>query len=73
MWKYLLRYYPFEVTDIERMELREEKEKAYWIMKQQWKAFTPDQESRFHKWREVKHLISECVGSGREGGSYGAM
>ena len=58
-WKYLLGYYPFEMTDIERMELREEKERAYWVMKQQWQAFTPDQESRFQRWREIKHLISK--------------
>ena len=71
-WKYLLHYYPFEMTDIERMDLRDEREKAYWVMKQQWQTFTPDQESRFQKWREVKHLISEWGGGcGREGGGGG--
>lgn len=28
-------------------------------MKAQWQSFTPDQEQRFSKWREVKNLISE--------------
>jgi Mn-dependent DtxR family transcriptional regulator len=67
------------MTDIERMDLRDKKEKAYWTMKQQWQAFTPDQESRFQKWRDVKHLISEGLGEGerergrgeREGGREG--
>ena len=58
-WKYLLGFYPYDLTDIERMELRESKEKEYWTMKNQWQAFTEDQEKRFTKWREVKHLISK--------------
>ena len=58
-WKYLLGFYPFEMTDIERMELRERRESKYWTIKNQWQSFTPDQENRFAKWRELKHLISE--------------
>lgn len=58
-WKYLLGFYPFEMTDIERMELRERRESEYWTMKNQWQSFTPDQEKRFAKWRELKHLISK--------------
>ena len=58
-WKFLLGFYPYDLTDIERMELRERKEKEYWTMKSQWQAFTEDQERRFAKWREVKHLISK--------------
>ena len=34
-WKYLLGFYPFEMTDIERMELRERRESEYWTMKNQ--------------------------------------
>ena len=60
-WKYLLGFYPFEMTDIERMELRERRESEYWTMKNQWQSFTPDQENRFAKWRELKHLISELL------------
>lgn len=60
-WKYLLGFYPFEMTDIERMELRERRESEYWTMKNQWQSFTPDQENRFAKWRELKHLISELT------------
>ena len=58
-WKYLLCFFPYELTDIERMELREKRESEYWTMKNQWQSFTPDQERRFAKWREVKHLISK--------------
>ena len=60
-WKYLLGFYPFEMTDIERMELRERKESEYWTIKNQWQSFTPDQENRFAKWRELKHLISKLL------------
>ena len=60
-WKYLLGFYPFEMTDIERMELRERRESEYWTMKNQWQSFTPDQENRFAKWRELKHLISKLL------------
>ena len=55
-WKYLLSYYLLDITDIERMEIRERKEREYW---QQWQAFTPDQETRFTRWRETKRLIGE--------------
>ena len=41
------------------MEIRRNKEKEYWAMKQQWQSFTPEQENRFTKWREAKVLISE--------------
>ena len=47
------------MTEIERMEIRRNKEKEYWAMKQQWQSFTPEQENRFTKWREAKVLISE--------------
>lgn len=59
MWRYLLNYFPFDMTDIERMEMRRRKEREYWTMKKQWKSFTEDQENRFTKWREAKQLISE--------------
>ncbi|XP_064396833.1 TBC1 domain family member 15-like [Halichondria panicea] len=60
-WKYLLGYMPFGDTDIERMDLRVTREEDYWRMKRQWEAFTPDQESRFSKWRETKRLINKDV------------
>ena len=59
IWRYLLNYYPFDVTEIERMEIRRNKEKEYWTMKQQWQSFTQEQENRFTKWREAKVIISE--------------
>ena len=34
-------------------------EEQYWTTKNQWQSFTPDQENRFAKWRELKHLISK--------------
>ena len=80
-WRYLLNYFPFDSSDIDRMELQkvwsilrsvrthciilvhvcvwQRKEKEYWSMKGQWQRFTPDQERRFSKWREVKTLISQ--------------
>ena len=59
VWRYLLNYFPFDMTDIERMEMRRRKEREYWTMKKQWQSFTEDQENRFTKWREAKQLISE--------------
>ena len=47
------------MTEIERMEIRRNKEKEYWTMKQQWQSFTQEQENRFTKWREAKVIISE--------------
>lgn len=58
-WKYLLNYYPFGMSDLERMEHRRDKEAEYWNMKSQWKAFSAAQEKRFSSWREHKTLISE--------------
>jgi hypothetical protein len=60
-WRYLLNYFPFGATDIERMELQERREKEYWQMKSQWQSFTADQETRFFKWKESKNLISKDV------------
>ncbi len=40
------------------LTLSQMREEDYWRMKRQWEAFTPDQEKRFSKWREAKHLIS---------------
>jgi len=61
VWRYLLNYFPFDMTDIERMEMRRRKEREYWTMKKQWQSFTEDQENRFTKWREAKQLISEWL------------
>lgn len=47
------------MTEIERMEIRRNKEKEYWTMKHQWQSFTQEQENRFTKWREAKVIISE--------------
>jgi hypothetical protein len=60
-WRYLLNYFPFNSTDIERMELQLQREKEYWKMKSQWQSFTASQEQRFSKWREAKVLINKDV------------
>ena len=43
------------------LTLSQTREEDYWRMKRQWEAFTPDQESRFSKWRETKRLISTYI------------
>ncbi len=57
VWKYLLGYFKFDVTDIERMETQRRKSDQYEVMKRQWRSFLPEQESHWHKWRELKHLV----------------
>ena len=59
VWKYLLGYFKFDATDIERMESQKTKGDQYEVIKKQWKSFLPEQERHWHKWRELKHLVGE--------------
>ena len=59
VWKYLLGYFRFDATDIERMEEQKAKEKEYEIMKKQWESFLPQQETNFARWRELRNLVGE--------------
>lgn len=61
VWKYLLGYFQFNATDIERMEHQKMRSDQYDVMKKQWKSFLPEQEAQFHKWRELKNLVEKDV------------
>ncbi|XP_014219166.1 TBC1 domain family member 15 [Copidosoma floridanum] len=61
VWKFLLKYYPWESTNAERVELKKAKTNEYYTMKLQWKSMTPDQENRFSDYRDRKSLIEKDV------------
>lgn len=61
VWKFLLNYYPWNSTSIERLELKKKKTDEYFIMKLQWRSMTPAQENRFSDYRDRKSLIEKDV------------
>ncbi|KAJ6648815.1 TBC1 domain family member 15 [Pseudolycoriella hygida] len=61
VWKFLLEYYPWDSTKIERIEHRKEKEKEYFKMKLQWLTMTPEQEKNFSDYRDRKCQIEKDV------------
>ncbi|XP_043466619.1 TBC1 domain family member 15-like [Leptopilina heterotoma] len=61
VWKFLLNYYPWNSTSIERLELKKKKTDEYFIMKLQWRSMTQTQENRFADYRDRKSLIEKDV------------
>ncbi|XP_033362489.1 TBC1 domain family member 15-like isoform X1 [Bombus vosnesenskii] len=61
VWKFLLNYYPWNSTHIERLELKKKKTDEYFTMKLQWKSMTPVQENNFSDYRDRKSLIEKDV------------
>ncbi|XP_050573963.1 TBC1 domain family member 15-like isoform X3 [Bombus affinis] len=61
VWKFLLNYYPWNSTHIERLELKKKKTDEYFMMKLQWKSMTPVQENNFSDYRDRKSLIEKDV------------
>ncbi|XP_054775081.2 TBC1 domain family member 15-like isoform X2 [Lytechinus pictus] len=61
VWKFLLRYYPWNSTRSERQSLRRKKEDEYFCMKAQWKTVTEAQERRFAMLRDRKSIIEKDV------------
>lgn len=61
LWCYLLGHYVWNETYNQRAERKRERENLYYIMKQQWKTITEDQESRFNGFRERRSLIEKDV------------
>lgn len=61
VWKFLLRYYPWNSTTKERQALRRKKEDEYFCMKAQWKTVTEAQERRFAMLRDRKSIIEKDV------------
>lgn len=61
VWKFLLNYYPWNSTNIERLELKKRKTDEYFTMKLQWRSMTPMQEKNFSDYRDRKSLIEKDV------------
>jgi len=61
VWKFLLKYYPFESTYEERELIRQQKEVEYSIYKSQWQSITEEQESHFSAFRSLKERIDKDV------------
>ncbi|XP_033643110.1 TBC1 domain family member 15-like isoform X1 [Asterias rubens] len=61
VWKFILKYYPWNSTRTERIALRKRKEDEYFCMKAQWKTITPEQEKRFSTIRERKNIIGMSI------------
>ncbi|KAG0729053.1 TBC1 domain family member 15 [Chionoecetes opilio] len=61
LWCYLLGHYLWNQTYVQREERKREHENHYYIMKQQWKTVTEDQESRFSGFKERRSLIEKDV------------
>ncbi|XP_063886711.1 TBC1 domain family member 15-like isoform X3 [Scylla paramamosain] len=61
LWCYLLGHYVWNQTYIQREDRKRERENLYYIMKQQWKTVTEDQESRFGGFRDRRSLIEKDV------------
>jgi hypothetical protein len=59
VWKFLLGYFPWDSTHVDRQKLRKQKVEEYFQMKLQWRSVTPGQEQRFSDYRERKSLVGE--------------
>ena len=57
VWKFVLGYYPWDVTHAKRKELRQAKVDDYFRMKLQWRTLCDEQESRFAAYKQRKDLI----------------
>ncbi|XP_030383658.1 TBC1 domain family member 15 [Scaptodrosophila lebanonensis] len=61
VWKYLLNYYQWSDTELERIERRKRKSREYYNMKAQWLAMTQTQEANFVGYRDRKCQIEKDV------------
>lgn len=59
VWKFLLDYFPWDSTNIDRQNIRKQKTDEYFRMKLQWKTMSNGQEERFSDYRERKSLIEK--------------
>lgn len=61
VWKYLLNYYQWDDTEVERIARRKQKSMEYYSMKAQWLSMTTVQESNFSGYRDRKCQIEKDV------------
>ncbi|XP_072939281.1 TBC1 domain family member 15 isoform X2 [Epargyreus clarus] len=61
VWKYLLDYYPWNMTHSELRAHHKRKTEEYFSMKLQWRSMTEGQENRFSEYRDRKSLVEKDV------------
>ncbi|XP_054743675.1 TBC1 domain family member 15 [Anastrepha obliqua] len=61
VWKYLLNYYRWNDSEIERIQHHKQKYKEYYKMKAQWLSMTATQEENFSGFRDRKCQIEKDV------------
>ncbi|EDW11219.1 TBC1 domain family member 15 [Drosophila mojavensis] len=61
VWKYLLNYYQWSDTEVERIERRKLKSLEYYKMKAQWLSMSTAQEANFSGYRDRKCQIEKDV------------
>ncbi|KAK2721444.1 TBC1 domain family member 15-like isoform X1 [Artemia franciscana] len=60
-WKYLVNYYPWKMTNVDREELNKKLSDDYYRMKLQWRTITLEQEIHFTAFKLRKDLIEKDV------------
>lgn len=61
VWKYMLNYYEWNDTEVERIQRRKQKSMEYYSMKAQWLSMTMTQEDNFSGYRDRKCQIEKDV------------
>lgn len=61
VWKFLLNYYQWNDTEVERIARRKQKSNEYYRMKAQWLSMTTIQETNFSGYRDRKCQIEKDV------------
>ncbi|XP_014096248.1 TBC1 domain family member 15 isoform X1 [Bactrocera oleae] len=61
VWKYLLNYYQWNETEVERIQRYKQKSREYYTMKAQWLSMTATQEEHFNGFRDRKCQIEKDV------------
>ncbi|XP_065355514.1 TBC1 domain family member 15 [Calliphora vicina] len=61
VWKYLLNYYQWNDSEVERIARRKQKSMEYYSMKAQWLSMTTIQEANFSGYRDRKCQIEKDV------------
>ncbi|XP_050561989.1 TBC1 domain family member 15 isoform X3 [Spodoptera frugiperda] len=61
VWKYLLDYHPWHMSNAELKALTKKKTEEYFSMKLQWRSMTEGQEARFSEYRDRKSLVEKDV------------
>ncbi|XP_061388934.1 TBC1 domain family member 15 [Musca vetustissima] len=61
VWKYLLNYYQWNDSEVEKIARRKEKSMEYYNMKAQWLSMTTTQEANFSGYRDRKCQIEKDV------------